>query len=603
MAQWDRGSARSPLESLEEHIVRQIRIWQPDVIVSDAVHPDGRQPVAHLISQLTMRAVQLAGDPATFPDQIVLAGLDPWSVKKVFAALPAGQHGSMEIENERLAVHLGCSLTDYSAMSRALVLRHRTPAPASLALRLLQSSAVHDNAGRELFAGVLPGAIGESRRAAVPSTGVSIDSLSRVMQQQRAIQALAAQGNRSTEKPNVALAQLDSLIRGLPPHQAGIMLQRTAQQFVDQEDYEAAAAIEAGFVERFPDHVFSESSIVWLLRHYSSAEWQHAFGRRAHAISTQHAAIRLPPANPIGVTDQSQPLNATTSLQRAGFTNIESAPLLSANDAKNLQYATGWGQLLQARYGGMFHEPAIQFQLASVHRRLGNPLEVSRIFNGLNAANLSTGWRSCLRGEEWLGGIKGTIPVPTIQCPRIDTKPYLDGILDEPFWNVAPRAEMKSSQADNSLPAEVRFSQDEEYLYFAVCCPLQTAASYKTTPQPRLRDADLRANDRIEIALDIDRDYTTFYRLTLDYRGWTNDACCDEPSWNPSWHVAATCNERLWVVEVAVPFTEMEPGQPGSRQPWAMMIRRFVPNGDSQSWPSSVEPHDELRPGGYLLFR
>ena len=38
----------------------------------------------------------------------------------------------------------------------------------------------------------------------------------------------------------------------------------------------------------------------------------------------------------------------------------------------------------------------------------------------------------------------------------------------------------------------------------------------------RPRQADLSANDRIDLILSPDRDYTSYYRLSIDYRGWVN---------------------------------------------------------------------------------
>jgi photosystem II stability/assembly factor-like uncharacterized protein len=600
IAPWG-ATNRSPMQALEEHLVRQIRIWQPDVIICDTISSSGRQPLAHLVSQITLRAAQQAGDPASCADQIALAGLEPWSAKKVFAMLPSGQQSGCVIDLERLAVHLGCSLADYSAISRGLVSQRRNLTPSMLALRLVRSTAVHDNASRDLFAGIVPGAIGESRRDAVANTGVTIESLGRALDEKRVIQLISHSTADVSDSSSVT-NQIDQLIRGRSRHHAGILTQRLAQHFVDQGQLTTAAAIETVFAERFPEHIFAESSLIWLLRSHGSAEWLLAFDKKSPATTSTDVAIRLPPAD--SSANSATPFKdaKANSVQQASFTVAEPVPAIEQAAAARLQQAARWGEMLQMRHASAYLDPAIQFQLASIQRRLGNEPEAARILSGLNRASLAPAWKRCLRAEQSLVGQTIDPSIWTIKCSSIDTKPYLDGKLDEPFWSVASVAELRAMSGQTDLPAEVRFCQDEQFLYVAARCAKDPNQKYTSTAQRRTRDANLELNDRIELSIDTDTDYTSAFRLTVDYRGWTHDSCDEHSGWNPTWHVAANGSDSDWSVEAAIPLEALQAGERVFRQPWAISVRRPLPSGEVNAWPQPLGQSWQPCECGYLFF-
>jgi photosystem II stability/assembly factor-like uncharacterized protein len=603
---WPVDPSSSPVQALEEYIVRQIRMWRPDVIVSDTVSPDGSQPLAHLISQVTLRAARDAADPAIFPDQIAMAGLDPWSPKKVFTVLPNGQQNGLVLDLERLAVHLGCSLADYSAISRALISTRRELPPATIAFRLVGTGSAHDNAARDLFSGIVTGAIGETRRAAVANTGVTMETLGRALDDKRVFQLLTNQQVRSTEHSAIVLPQLDQVLRGRSPHQAGILLQRVAQRCVDQQSVAMAAAIEAAFVERFPEHIFSESSVVWLLRYNASTEWQRAFAGQLPSAAESTVAVRLPP--PTSSEDPVEQSRAKSTgkefpVQPASFVTPATAVDIDPMAITQLNQAAQWSKVLQLRQGSMFHKPAVQFQLASIYRRLGNAHEESRVLSGLNRTSLPWVWRQYLRAEQWLRGESPEPGATTLACARVDEKPYLDGVLNEGLWNSASPASLSRTSAETPDATEVRICHDGEFLYLAARCSKHLGASYTSTTERRTRDSRLDANDRIEFFVDVDRDYTSAFRFVIDYRGWTNDACDEVSSWNPIWHVAASNNESEWTIEAAIPLPEVDVAHPQSRAPWAITINRILPGSETQSFPPTVMDTPTPRNAALLLFR
>jgi hypothetical protein len=233
----------------------------------------------------------------------------------------------------------------------------------------------------------------------------------------------------------------------------------------------------------------------------------------------------------------------------------------------------------------LFAEPTVQLTLAAAHRRLGQVTEAQRYYRGLRRFPETNPWRVAAATEQWLDK-SGELPADKsiAFCCGADHPPHLDGQFVEPFWQSAETINL-SSPIDVKHPiVSVRFAYDERFLYIAVMCPKSRGTTYTADNAPRPRDADLGAHDRVLVEIDVDRDYTTSYELTIDYRGWTHDACWDDHSWNPSWFVAAASDERAWTAEAAIPLAELGHDLPSNRHAWAVSLRRIAPGVEVATW-------------------
>jgi hypothetical protein len=119
---------------------------------------------------------------------------------------------------------------------------------------------------------------------------------------------------------------------------------------------------------------------------------------------------------------------------------------------------------------------------------------------------------------------------------------------------------------------------------------------------PRPRDADLSQHDRLELLVDLDRDYATYYHLAVDDRGWTADSCWGDNTWNPQWFVATACDERAWTIEAAIPLTELTGTPPSPGVTWAINVQRTVPGVGFQAWSLPASTAIQSEGFGYLLF-
>ena len=130
-------------------------------------------------------------------------------------------------------------------------------------------------------------------------------------------------------------------------------------------------------------------------------------------------------------------------------------------------------------------------------------------------------------------------------------------------------------------------ASDEEFLYIAGACKKHSGIVYDTPSEPRKRDANLIQRDRLEIALDIDRDAATFFLLAIDSAGRVAELCGGNLAWNPTWYVAQREDNEYWYVEAAIPLDEIT--NPDTHSHWGLSIRRFARHQLLGSWPHAVK--------------
>jgi hypothetical protein len=106
--------------------------------------------------------------------------------------------------------------------------------------------------------------------------------------------------------------------------------------------------------------------------------------------------------------------------------------------------------------------------------------------------------------------------------------------------------------------------------------------------------------DRIEVRLDVNRDYASWWRLVFDQRGWTAESIMGDAQWDPTYYVASQQDDSQWTIEVAIPWAELAPPSLRSGASWAVGLRRIIPGHSIQSWPK----HGESPPAvaGLLYF-
>ena len=162
-----------------------------------------------------------------------------------------------------------------------------------------------------------------------------------------------------------------------------------------------------------------------------------------------------------------------------------------------------------------------------------------------------------------------------------------------------------SNQPDEEAAAAamIMLAYDDEFLYVASSCPRYPGAP-ATSPVPadRQHDADIVAHERLAIALDIDRDYSTWYELQADIRGETHDRCWNDAGWDPQWYVAAQADDSHWRLEIAIPWSEMVATAPQPREAWGLSLTRLIPAQAVQTWAGHAHASPRWENFGLIRF-
>jgi len=158
-------------------------------------------------------------------------------------------------------------------------------------------------------------------------------------------------------------------------------------------------------------------------------------------------------------------------------------------------------------------------------------------------------------------------PFPVITCPRLSAPPTIDGVLAEGEWAGAGRATGFVGLNRNALVEDqttVFVGHDEEGLYVAFEC---------TDPQRRPlvgtfveRDSAVYQEDAVDIFLQPGPGDYPYYQLIANCVGTRFDMRLFDDNgrrgkdieFDPDWTAAASKGDGRWVMEAAIPWSELE---------------------------------------------
>ncbi len=614
---WDRANDGRGVAMMEELMVRKIRQWRPEVLVTEAADPQGNRPLSHVINQLVLSAVTKAADSTSYPDHLASAGLQPWTVKKVFGLADGEQSTTVTLNTAQLATRLGRSLAEQAADAYSLVCDDYRKSPPTLGFQLLRDALPQSSGQKDIFSGIYLPPGGEARRQTSPPAGGNLETLMRSAQKRRNIEQIIETNAGASPNKAAWLGQVNDLTSSLSSRSGGQVLYQLAQQYRAAGRLDLAAQTLEQLIDRYPEHPLVESSLVWLLQYYASGEvgWQL---QRQTKLSSQLVGASVQSAR--NVTSVRQAIHeqsidgaaaidaaaigaagidaagisaVETRMQNAGRTTTASAQMA---DSQRASQALHFARLIQSRRPQLSAEPWVQFPQSVAYRTAGMPRDAERFYHRLSSSPQPTDWGQCAAAELWLSHGRGLPPKTSYLCKRTAVRPWLDGQLTEELWQSATHLELTSAQRDDSAwPAAAMMMYDDQFLYLAVCCRRVPGKTYQVRTAARTRDPDLSDQDRVELYLDLDRDYTSFYRLTVDHRGCTGESCLGDIHWDPTWYVAQAGSGEDWIIEAAIPWSELTATAPHSRDVWIAGLQRVAPETGVQSFtrPAAVEPRSE----------
>jgi photosystem II stability/assembly factor-like uncharacterized protein len=630
----NRATDGRAIQQLERHLVRALRMRRPNVVVTHhAEQPDwGRVSASHqnakpleivpvdshaadaLVENTVLRAIAAAADPAQFSELTSGVGLPPWQVNKVYGVLPAGSHGEERIDTDRFLSPLGASPADYVSLPRKLLSSNHAAPLVAIELKLLASGDIPPTTARGIFSGIAIAPGSDARRAVLPLAVEDVDEQRRLADRRRNVQQLLAR----SEGNAAWAAQVVNLTAGLDAGSAGELLLQLADGYRQNGNLDLAADSYFLFARQFPDHPLVDSALIWLVQFYASSEAAHRAAARGHqnaGPSVARGALTPEGVSPHSSAGEQAPSNEGLQQASAVVEAHEAVPTVGLSREDRLRRAVQLAEYFRTARPHLYAEPLVRFAEVTAQRQLGYPSEATRYFLSLRQLPGTDAWRRCATAEEWLASPSDTPPPkPLTTCRRTTTRPNLDGTLDEQFWQTADVVRLRDSErgteniaerfTDASPPGhcEIRLSYDNEYLYLAISCPKMAGTNYERDEGSRPRDADLARHDRVELRLDLDRDFCTAYELTVDHRGWCRESCWGDANWNPRWFIAAAESESLWKIETAIPLAELTDNPPAARHVWALSAVRTVPRVGSELWAGGSSPADSPNHFGVLIF-
>jgi hypothetical protein len=165
---------------------------------------------------------------------------------------------------------------------------------------------------------------------------------------------------------------------------------------------------------------------------------------------------------------------------------------------------------------------------------------------------------------------------------RIASHLSLDGALDEPDWANAPAIgdilQREPNPGEKATErTEVKLLYDSNNLYIGAMC--YDSEPDKIIGTQMARDAELDADDRVEILIDTFRDRRNAFYFATNPAGALIDGLIIEngrmnDEWDAIWEVRTRRFEIGWSAEFAIPFKSL--GFKRGQQPWGFNFSRTI---------------------------
>ncbi len=309
-----------------------------------------------------------------------------------------------------------------------------------------------------------------------------------------------------------------------------------------------------------------------------SLEWRNVRSSLGDAISTGHIlsssrAAEVVPVSPFQVDQGVRQVSAVSPLRVPERTIINLTPTVKASVEVDLPWE--------------FHPLVLLVREASRDRSDDNQLQVA---DG-GSANLRRLETSSLGASPWARLVRTGGPA-TIVATRAETRPRLDGKMDDPCWI--------SARPSVGQLATIRMAYDDEYVYIAMKCPSEQFRpdSMVDVDTDQIRDHDLDAVDRLRLRLDTDSDLLTSFQLQCSLAGRTHDSIDGYPAWQPTWYVDSHRGDDWVGVEIAILRRDVTELPIHEGQSW-FVAPQLLTAGTQTPWQPIPNANDWLR----VVFR
>ena len=574
----DSGTILDPASML----ARDIRSLRPRIIAIPAGHVKN----ATNLRGLVLNAVRIAADS----ESSAVNSLPPWQVGKV-VVMDRGDVASLKISPNHYMTELGALLTDHSAVSRVL-LGQAARETSNISLTTIFTSPYAAGPGNRLFAGIENTDAGIPVRKGSKRTSGNMAQMRLLAGKRKTFDRLLS--SAADVSSGIWGNHLSELTMPLDPAVAGVWLSELASLCDAKGRPDIAAQTHLYLTKHYRRHSLATISYRWLFNYYSSAEQAHVAAQKAKWV--REAPIKN---EAFSAGNSTRPIQ-----QQFGHINVVSwevddprnenlaltNPEWTVEERKNTFRRRFQQARSVAQSFALIDATALdigRYELARIglNRRLDPMISVSDQLKQVARSSDPVLNEIALRELAISDARTSTVDRQNknLSCHQAAARPWLDGQLNEKIWQDAleQKAQLVLHNKEGQPNDTILFSSDEQFLYIAIRCHLNAEQITGIPNAKRVRDANLNTADRIEIAIDIDRDFNNFFLFSIDCTGRVAESLGDNRAWNPTWYVAHDQSPVAWTAEVAIPLEEIST----YGDHWAVAATRYQRNRlRSQSW-------------------
>lgn len=581
----------------QNQLVAALLTWQPDVLLvgtSDGNSSSG--PIRlHGFVESAIRQASLVDAPIPWVQEL---GLNAWHVQKLVSVTDSRTADFSE-QNQRVLKSLGLAIWDLLLPLPPEVVEQST----STAMRTWWSETLNQAARTSLLGGIARDVSTER-----DSPELEVGNFQLVMGRVHRHNSIAQLVDTDSAEEKW-VRDLDFLLMNLPASEYQPVLWKLAQDLDDAKLATKRRHVLLRLIGLQKTGDGPRWAMLELLRLSASDEvaaWHQS-------DSTRDEPRHLASANDPPSSDDPGSALSAPSWNASPFEQypnaMQTTAVVSASASKEDTRqptaidATQWFQLyseFSQLAPDLIHRPDIQMLAHRMSSRMPGQAHFSDRLETLQEMKQIIGWPQIaqqelayrsnqLRGSRWVAF-----------APWAETRPQLDGQLDERFWNRVPPMPM-TDFADQQEPSLVRWAYDQRYLYIAIQCPKPEGSARVPVQRIRTYDSDLSAQDHVELVLDTDRDYVSTIQLAIGEDGRTYDRCCGQQKFDPKWHVFVDSSAASWTAEIAVDLRYLTTDKNLVAGAWAVSARRLGGTAP-QSW-SRLRTHRPMpAASGMLLF-
>lgn len=602
LAEWNRNTDGNLNEILPLRLARAIRIWRPDVITIEQTAADDQ--VSQIWAQAIDSAIAIARGDGSRADQLSMIGLQAWSVERTLIRTRESSRSTLAYDSQQLLSSLGSTPELVCSRTRSLWSPFSTEPsePQTDSYRVADHQGVRATP-RHMFAGIQRSSSADCRRRMTIQNTPHMEKAELALQQYRTGNSALIGHTHHLNSEVSLIGQVRRIGQGLPDKLAMRQLWNLADLHQTHENLEGQISVLQEITRRFPGSADAAAAAQNLFAIYSSTELRTLRMRDNNARSNRSESdSEVSPL--VQVDSQPGSVIQETRVQQASAVTFGS---VSDSDRRALEQR--WNQNAKTAYDILQSiDPESAASSRNCLRQAANlarqGVQGEHFSLLARAAEQNDAYAMFARAEQHAIHGANLTPIPVFNLPQSGSKPFLDSVLDDACWQNAEEIRLRSggTRADRSQPdCLVMLAWDSQYLYIAARVErVDTRAVPPEKLTDRHHDADHGVKDRVEILLDVDRDYSTGYQFTIDETGQGSDQCAQITRWNPVWHIANDGDQQVWRFEAAIPVSEINDTPLRAGTLWSVRLRRIVPGYLEQTLAAEVDAEDN---NGYGLVR